>query len=257
MNKMRSDFSKTPLKRRQQGIALMVVMVILLLGTVLVLTTTRTTWLNETVVGSQSDYRRAYAAAEALMRDAENDVLGIRPGGGKINPNNPAFFEGSGRRVGEPFFPFSPDEDLDNVIAAIGVGGAVPCRRGICVPPNEQTLGNAWWDDPATFAAMTAGAPGTVNAIAATYGEFTGADPAAARNPLLTNTGARGAWYWVEVLQFVESANAAPAGLPIPDVDKQPFFFRITVVVQGQKPGSRVVLRSLFTPRPDSSSPNF
>lgn len=251
MHKMRSDLGTPPLKRQQRGIALMVVMVILLLGTVLVLTTTRTTWLNETVVGNQSDYRRAYAAAEALMRDAENDVRGTLPGGGQINPNNPAFFLGSGRRVGEPFFPFSPEEDLDNVIAAIGVGGAVPCRRGICVPPNEQALGNAWWDNPATFAAMTAGAPGTADAIAATYGEFTGADPVAARNPLLTNAGNRGAWYWVEVLQYVKSGNVAPAGLPVPDVTKQPFFFRITVVVQGQKPGSRVVLRSLFTPRPD------
>lgn len=252
---MRSISETTSSRPRQQGIALIVVMVMLLLGTVLVLTTTRTNWFNETVVGGQSDYHRAYAAAEALISDAETDIRGKLPGGAPITPGDAAFFFGSGRRIADPHFPLNVD-DLDPVIAAIGVG-AVPCRRGICVPPNEQALGNAWWDNPVTFAAMTAGAANTANAVAATYGEFTGANAAAARNPLLTATANRGAWYWVEILQYVASANPVPAGLPVPDVKSlagQPYFFRITAVVQGQKPGTRVVLRTLFTPKPDTDS---
>ena len=216
----------------------------------LVLTTTRTNWFNETVVGGQSDYHRAYAAAEALISDAETDIRGKLPGGPPITPNDAAFFFGSGRRIADPHFPLNVHTDLDPVIAAIGVG-VVPCRRGICVPPNEQALGNAWWDNPVTFAAMTAGAANTANAVAATYGEFTGANAAAgcAEPPAHDHSQPR---------RLVLGGNTAIRGVGQPCsrwlagagrarvLSGQPYFFRITAVVQGQKPGTRVVLENPF-----------
>lgn len=51
----------------QQGIALIVVMVMLLLATIVVLGSARLGWLNERMVGSESDHQRAFAAAEALI----------------------------------------------------------------------------------------------------------------------------------------------------------------------------------------------
>lgn len=238
-------------KARQQGIALIVVMVVLLLSTVVVITATRTNWLNETVVGSESDYQRAYAAAEALIRDAETDIRGIRPGGGALNAGNPLFFEGSGRLVGQPIFPFD-HTDLDATIGAfntLGLAlpapvGTPPCRQGICIPATEQGLGAAWWNNPATVAAMLP--------LGATYGQYTRVDPLAVRNPLLIDTPNRQARYWVEIFQYTPQPTDGATRMPLPDTSKQPFFFRITAFVQGQKPGTRVVLRTVFVPRPSN-----
>lgn len=233
-------------RHREQGIALIVVMVVLLLGTILVLGATRTNWLNETLVSNESDYQRALAAAEALVLDAESDIRGILPGGG----NCPGCRgNGAAPTAGQPYFPFDFD-DLDRTIASIGTlpipaSGALPCRLGICVPVGEAGLGNAWWDNPTRLVDMTA--------RGATYGQHTGTDPLGTGNALLINTAARGAWYWVEIFQSAP-AQTSPRGMPTPDPLKQPFFFRITAVVQGQKPGTRVVLRTIFVPRPAAAA---
>lgn len=242
---MLNHASKSP----QSGIALIVVMVVLLLGTVVVVSATRTNWLNEAVVGSESDYQRAYSAAEALIRDAETDIRGAQPGGEPINPDNPLFFEGSGRLVGAPIFPFDPDDIEITKTAFSGLGlvlpapaGTPPCRQGICIPATEQELPPGWWNTPATLAAMIP--------LGATYGQFTRVDPAAVRNPLLIEGGNRRARYWVEIFQYTPLPTDKSSRMPLPDTSKQPFFFRITAFVQGQKPGTRVVLRTVFVPRP-------
>lgn len=233
---------KTPnpsLGRRQGGIALIVVMVMLLLGSILVLGSSRTNWLNEALVGSESDYQRAYAAAEAIMADAEADIRGRLPGGAACNPL--LNFVGC-RDETLVFFPRDTvSDDLDLLDARLA--GAL-CRQGICRPPNNVGLGPGWWD--VDFAAMTAN-PRTVNAMAATYGEFTGADALATGNPLLLVTPAipPRAWYWVEVFEYdTSSALNIPSGaLPIPADN---LIYRITAIAQGQKAGTRVVLRAVF-----------
>ena len=105
------------LGRRQQGVSLIVVMVMLLLGTIVVLSSTRVGWLNERLVGGESDYQRAFAAAEALIRDAELDILGLRADGTRCDgdPSVP-----SPCRSASPaglFFP-QTDEELDVLHAA-------------------------------------------------------------------------------------------------------------------------------------------
>lgn len=246
MNTMRPSLS---VSRSERGITLIVVMVMLLLGSILVLGSTRTTWLNETMVGNDSDYNRAYAAAEALIRDAEADIRGRQLGGQPFNPGNPAFFQGSRRPAAGPFFPLDYD-DLDTVLALMPAAPNLPCRAGICVPSGENGLGANWWTNPATLNAMIA--------VAATYGQFT-RPPAPAPalgsgNPILLTNGvpARG-WYWVEVFPYAASA-AEPRDLPVPDKTNQPFFFRITAIAQGQKPETQVVLRTVFVPRPQSAA---
>jgi type IV pilus assembly protein PilX len=225
--------------RRQGGIALIVVMVMLLLGSILVLGSSRTNWLNEALVGSESDYQRAYAAAEAIMADAEADIRGRLPGGAACNPL-PNFV--GCRDETRVYFPRDTvSDDLDLLDARLA---GVLCRQGICRPPNNAGLGAGWWD--ANFAAMTAN-PRTLNAMAATYGEFTGANALATGNPILlvdADNPPR-AWYWVEVFEFdTSSALNTPSGeLPIPADN---LIYRITAIAQGQRPGTRVVLRAVF-----------
>lgn len=233
--------------RSERGITLIVVMVMLLLGSILVLGSTRMTWLHETMVGNDSDYNRAYAAAEALIRDAEADIRGRQLGGQPFNPGNPAFFMDSARPAAGPFFPMDFTH-LDTVINLMPAPPAPPCRAGICVPTGEAGLGANWWTNQATLNAMIA--------VGATYGQFTRAPlpPLLTGNPILQTGGlpAR-AWYWVEIFPYAASA-AEPRDMPIPDKDNQPFFFRITAIAQGQKPDTRVVLRTVFVPRPQSAA---
>ncbi len=233
--------------RHQQGISLIIVMIILLLGSILVLGSTRLGWLNEKMVGSHSDYQRAFAAAEALVRDAERDIKGMLPDG--VTPCNAGASYVGCRNfgAGDPFFP-EDDDDFDLIQARVA-GGFSNCLRGICLPPSVDVLTRDTWSNPASFASMTAGSGAT--AVAARYGEFSGASPAAAGNALL----AAQAWYWVEVFRYSEAAAllAAASNLPIPD-RKHPYVYRITAYVQGLKPGTRVWLRSVFVPYPQNQT---
>ncbi len=235
--------------RRQRGVSLIVVMIMLLLGTIVVLSSTRIGWLNEKLVGSESDYQRAFAAAEALLRDAERDIKGLQID--NVTPCQAAanFVGCRNFTANRPFFP-QDDDDLD-LLAARVAGGTNSCLQGICLPATVTTLGTATWGTTAALASMTAGT-GTAT-IAATYGQYTGASPAAAGNPLLSAPG--NAWYWVEVFRYTDAAGliTAAGNVPIPD-KKHPFVYRITAYVQGLKPGTRVWLRSVFVPYPQNQN---
>lgn len=219
----------------QRGIALVVVMVMLLLTTFVLLASNRVGWLNEKLVGSESDHERAFAAAEALIRDAEMDISGRQSNGQPCAGN--ATFTGC-RAANATYFPFGKgDDDLDIITARVASGFLGICRQGICLPETTTTLETAG----AWTAQLT-----NMQAVGASYGQFTGATPGAAGNPLLT---AGQAWYWVEVFRhpeiFTNEGIATSTQLPVAD---HPFVYRITAHVQGQKPGTRVRLRSVFVP---------
>lgn len=238
--------------QQQRGASLIVVMVMLLLGTIVVLGSSRVGWFNEILVGSESDYQRAFAAAEALIRDAERDIKGVQAD--NITPCRVgANFVGCrDLGSGRPFFP-EEDTDLDLLETLItGAGSVNRCLQGICLPATVDGLSEATWNTPASLAAMTGGAG--LTAIAATYGAYTQAAPAAAGNPLLSAAPPRG-WYWVEVFRYTDAAGimAAAGNVPIPD-KKHPFVYRITAYVQGIKGGTRVWLRSVFVPYPQNQN---
>lgn len=222
-----------PPLRAEQGIALVVVMVMLLLTTLVLLASNRVGWLNEKLVGSASDHERAFAAAEALIRDAELDISG-RQFDGTPCPANAATQFGC-RDLGAPHFP-QQDEDLDTLLTLVR-DGVNNCLQGICLPDSTRVLedNHAWTRQ---LAAM--------QTVGASYGQFTGATPEAAGNPLLT---AGRAWYWVEVFRYSKtfSSTGTAFSTPVP-VDQHPFVYRITAHVQGTKPGTRVRLRSTFVP---------
>lgn len=254
----------TPRAQAQRGISLIVVMVMLLLSTILVLSSTRTNWLNESLVGNESDYQRAYTAAEALIGDAETDIRGTLLGGTLCRTE--AGYDGCRNRgTSQPFFPVTITYDFDDALANLGTiaTGKPPCRAGICIadPASvvniDQALGANWWNTAAIVTDMTAAG------VPATYGQFTRANLSDSTgktgNPLLRvrADGNFGAWYWVEVLPYNVLAGALGAGavpsVPIP-AEGQPFVYRITAMVNGLKPGTRVVIRSLFVPNVATSS---
>jgi type IV pilus assembly protein PilX len=239
-------------RAHQQGIALIVVMVMLLLSTILVLGSARLGWLNERMVGSESDHQRAFAAAEALIRDAERDIKGLQADGTTPCQKGPSFIGCRPFAAGAPFFPQNL-ADLDLLRTRVKAGTS-DCLRGICLPATTDSLSREPWTTK--LAAMTAGTGDT--AVPARYGEFTGIDPAATGNALLqwsrpgvTPAVAARAWYWVEVFLYTEAAGIAAASEHhlAPDAT-QPFVYRITAYVQGMKPGTRVWLRSVYVPRP-------
>ncbi len=217
---------------QQRGVALMVVLVMLLLASLALLGSLQLGWLGERRAGSESDAQRAFAAAEALLHDAERDILlGRRPIGAT-----------------GPFFP-QDDDDLDLLQQRLAAGHR-HCLQGICLPADTTALNAAAWRDD--LAALTAGEG--ERAIAATYGRFTQATGHGG-HPLLDPAAGR-AWYWVEVFRHTDAAGIEnPIGdLPMPD-RRSPFIYRITAYVQGLKPGTRVHLRSVFVPYPQNPSP--
>jgi type IV pilus assembly protein PilX len=234
-------------QRPQRGVSLVVVMIMLLLGTVVVLGTTRLGWLNEIIVSSESDYQRAFAAAEALTRDAEQDIRGVANDNVTRCRDEAAFVGCREQGAGQPYFPEDEASDdwytVQDLLAANGnVNG---CLQGICMPPTVNTLTRATWGTEADVAAMVP--------VGATYGQYTRAAPAASGNPLLATNPAR-AWYWVEVFTYAKGGgiqNATGNNIPIPEQGK-PYVYRITTFVQGLKPGTRVWLRSIYVPKPQN-----
>lgn len=233
----------------ERGVSLVVVMVMMLLATVVVLGSTRVGWLNEKLVGSTSDYQRTFAAAEAIMRDAENDVRGLKVDNTPCKTGTD--FIGCRNFKDAPFFPAN-DQDLDKLATRTSVVGNVQnCVQGICLPAGVDGIAETNWTVQANLNSMIA--------VSARYGEYTGNLPTAAGNPVLNWDAADDrekarAWYWVEVFRYAGAKDALPASVPYPGEDK-PYVYRITAYAVGLKPGSRVWLRSVFVPLPTNQEP--
>lgn len=274
--------------RNQRGVALPTVLIFLLLSIISVLGAFRAGFLNEKVVGNESDYNRAFAAAEALIRDAEMDIRGRRPpydvvqadgylgfpcrpttDGSTTEITSKAGYENSCRpRNGlTPWFPKDNDE-FDQVFDLVA---ASPnrCKDGICFPLNMDDLKPI---ETQLFNGLNANSD--VLPIGTPYGAFTRTvDTTTANltkeqsNPLLVtdNVAITGssisrksnkAWYVVEAFRYGEAVSSGehPATAMRPDPARR-ITYRITAVSLGMKPGTRVVLKSTFVPFPANQSP--
>lgn len=221
-------------RHRQQGAVVVIVMVVMMLAALTALGTSRTQWLSERTVGSESDVQRTFAAAEAVLRDAELDIRGLRADG--ITPCSADAAQIGCRSLtgSAPYFPSTLD-DFEITAGRVAASGS-PCVAGICTPASPDLMSIAY------LKASTAALTGT--AASARYGQFTSAIPGSAGNPLLSSANTR-AWYWVEVYRFNQTgflSSPAP-GMPTP-ARNSPFLYRITVHVQGLRAGTRIWLRS-------------
>lgn len=253
-------------RHKQRGISLFTVLVLLLLSLTAVLGAFRVANLNEAMLGNSSDYNRTWAAAEALVRDAEMDIRGRRPPYTTVQPDGTLGFpcrpnpsnsatsilveagyigcrnQGAGN---VPWFPRN-SEDFDSVSDITAANDATTrCMQGICMPVDTTSLAHI--EDNLT----------AMKAFGATYGQYTRnalTAPGVSGNPILNGTGAAAkAWYWVEAFRYTQAvssgSNLATALVPDPSA---PFVYRITAVAQGLKTGTQVVIKSVFVPYPAS-----
>jgi type IV pilus assembly protein PilX len=219
-------------RRGQRGVSLIAVLVILLLSLMAVMGAIRVANLNELLIGSTTDYSRALAAAEALLRDAEQDIRT------RTVPSNDA--------NGNPqsWYPQSTDDILAlqdlikgtafNALTGESTSTSV-CKLGVCIPNSATELVNV----------------DTLTSVGATYGQYTQptVDPGVSGNPILHPAdGVARAWYWVELLRYGQTGAVGPSNVK-PDIGK-PFVYRITALAQGLKGGTRVVLKSVYVPFP-------
>lgn len=224
-------------RRPARGVALLVVVMLLLIGSLAALGVSRLLLLGEAMVGNGADRQRTLAAAEALMRDAETDVLGRLDDGAPCHPGSAPV--GCRDPATGPSVPLEP-ADMDRLRDALPSDPSLPCHEGLCAP-----------DGPARLADIENRLPVVTDALRvphsyATYGQHTGAPlPAAdgAGNRYLR----RNAWYWIEVFSYPAAVGIAGGALWQPGPER-PFVFRITAIVRGNRPGTRVVLREIFVP---------
>ncbi|WP_326536510.1 pilus assembly PilX family protein [Pseudorhodoferax sp.] len=233
----------------QRGMALFGVMMALVLASLAVLASARTGLLHEMMTGHQADQLRAQTMAEALILDAEADILGRRAEGpcrpSAADPaRSAAGFIGCRQRGTEsvaaaPYFPQSIEE-FEEVRALLQVGAAVPCRDGICAPSSLRALAALGDESP------------TLRMLGAHHGQFTQAALPSGSTP--AEAGQR-AWYWVEMFRFHSDSLSSPALQHARPDPARPFVYRITALAQGSKPGTQAVVKALFVPYPISQLP--
>lgn len=231
---------------RQRGVALYVVIVFVMLSMLLALWAARSALFNEIVVGNDADYRRAFEAAQAMLQDAEFDIRGVKPDGSYCTPIAAKPDECRPASTAEVYFDMET-KDLEKVLAAVEtLGPTNKCYKGIC---QKRSGEQDFWNNSTTLAAMTA------TDVGARYGQFTGASAASTANPILAETDAgKGAWYWVELLPYVDPNVSLLAGLPpgsnverFAPSRKKLWVYRITALARGNKPSSEVVLQSTLS----------
>lgn len=254
-------------RNHQRGVSLILILIVLLLALTALLAAFRVSIVNEALVGNSSDYSRAQAAAEALVRDAEIDIRGRRPPfntvqadgqvGWPCRPNPPTDtrsnqemdgYESSCRLRNSsttPWFPQSNEEfdDISDIVNSTNPDSR--CVGAICIPISLD------------FYASIKTKPSDWAEFGATYGQFTRselADLGVAGNPILSSSVPR-AWYWVEVFRYSDeiSIDADVESKLVPS-DERNFVYRITAVALGMRPGTKVVLRSVFVPYPKNQS---
>lgn len=220
-------------KKYQQGISLYVVIVLVLLSMLLALWASRTSLLNELIVGNDADYQRAYEAAQAMLEDAQNDLV-ISATTDKRGTD------------GKTIFPDDNGSTFDNYIESTleplsnqCINATCKCKHAICA---KRTGAQDFWSKSTDFDSMTA------TNVAARYGEFTGASAGANSNSILGYTEAgRGAWYWIEVMKFSPTPTVSPqlvTNITAVNPVNAKLIYRITAIARGLKPSTQVILQS-------------
>lgn len=228
----------------QKGIALYVVIVLVLLSMLLALWASRSALFGEVVVGNDADYRRAFEAAQAMLQDAELDIRGAQPNGAicAIDPEDGDVC----RRTTSVYFDFE-SKDLEGMLAEVEKkNNTLKCYKGIC---HKRADPQDFWNNAATLDAMKA------ENVGAYYGQFSGADARSTANSILSDRGDdQRAWYWIEILPYVDPNVSLLASLPpgsnverFAPSRKKPWVYRITALAQGNKPTTMVVLQSTLS----------
>jgi type IV pilus assembly protein PilX len=236
-------------------VALFVVLVFVMLSMLLALWASRTSLFNEMIVGNDADYQRAFEAAQALLQDAELDIRRESPDGltactaANCRDNIAAAYK-------IPVAGEQATELLDQLNLQ-----PTKCLSGLCTKRAGRQ--DFWNTTSATV--LAAGevklSDMTKPNVGARYGQYSGAtvgdpsDPNKTANPILADTSAddRGGWYWIEVMQYDESAKNS--GLIVGGTNTDNLLrlnldpnvvYRITALAYGRKPGTMAVLQQTY-----------
>jgi type IV pilus assembly protein PilX len=213
-------------RQRAHGFALFTSMMFLIILTTLAVVVLKTSTNNERIAGSDLDRALAYQLAEATIRDAQQDIVGLLSNGTRCVAAPPAC---------------RPQSDQPNKdVGATEVSYKGTCVLGRCYlgrdsedPPflgaTDSLYDNPGFVPPWNMPRLTPADPARPYAV---FGQFTGADWAAVS--LSTGVTAR-PLYWIEVFSY------GPTG-----ADK--FRYRITVEAVGRNPLSVVRLQEIYEP---------
>jgi len=234
----------------QHGIALFVVIVFVLLSMLLALWASRTSLFNEMVVGNDADYQRAFEAAQAMVQDAEQD---IRLSNESPESSTLCATGGDVCRANtlDQFPQAKLPETTEALLGTLSTQTATAgCRSGLCTRREGAV---DFWNDSSTLEKMVE--------AGARYGLYTGAkygDADNPANPILADRSAKnkGAWYWIEVLPYDESAKtsnlivgaSASNNLLRLHIDPN-VVYRITALAYGRKASTLVVLQQTYAPQ--------
>ena len=221
----------------------------------LALWASRTSLFNEMIVGNDADYQRAFEAAQALLQDAELDIRRESPDGltactaANCRDNIAAAYK-------IPVAGEQATELLDQLNLQ-----PTKCLSGLCTKRAGRQ--DFWNTTSATV--LAAGevklSDMTKPNVGARFGQYSGAtvgdpsDPNKTANPILADTSAdnRGGWYWIEVMQYDESAKNS--GLIVGGTNTDNLLrlnlepnvvYRITALAYGRKPGTMAVLQQTY-----------
>lgn len=199
---MKSQSDKHP------GWALPTVMAVLALCALSALSLTRGLWLHASVMRSDGDEWRARAAAEALLKDAEQDLLASTGSTPKDNRHTTPSPDASSTT---PFI----SHRLEGLALLRKTLPSGACWQGICAPSALDSASAAQWLQRINSAAH--------------YGQFTtpGTIWDKRVNPILSDRGV----YWLETF-----ANA--------DTTQNAVLWRITALAQATPSSTPVVLQA-------------
>ena len=241
---------------RQRGVALFVVLVLVMLSMLLALWASRSSLFNQMIVSNDADYQRAFTAAQAMLQDAELDMLRVSPSGDPCVrvADNPKICRASG-----VLYPPQGSEEVAPLIASLSGIPDTQCKDALCAKRGTDGThqGQDFWNDEALMQEMQK------DGVGARYGEYTGsvhssntAELGAAGNAILNQTGDGnvGAWYWIEVLPYSDAAGNSSLVVGstrnlLPISTDPLVIYRITAIAYGRKDGTRVVLQQTFAPQ--------
>jgi len=203
--------------RANHGWALPTVMAVLGLGALSALSLTRGLWLHANLLRSDGDEWRTRWAAEALLRDAEQDLLAGFAANKDARHSTPA----TDAVTTGPFIP----QTLAGLAQLKKFLPTGLCRDGICAPVALE---------PATAAVWTQ----RLN-TAARYGQYTGGAAVLNKqvNPVLTDRSG----YWLEAFSSADRIQNSP-------------LWRITALAQASPRSSPIILQAWWQGSGDAAT---
>ncbi len=238
-------------KAKQTGISLFIVMVIVLLTAVLVAMGFRSSQFNEIATGNTAEYQRTYEAAQALIHDAELDIMKMSATGSACSGDNCRAYgvisDADTSSGGKIYFPM-PDQ-LSEVQAALYDNynsGGTGCIAGICYPLLDASTNEPYdfWNDSAVIADL--------KKRAAHYGQFTGGTYGSSSDKSNPRLGSNNAWYWVELLPY-DASSGIFGGTDLAPTDMN-VIYRITALVEGTRNTKSVIQKIVVGKKVSSSS---